>query len=373
MEIKSYRAKSVQEALAMVRADLGPDAAVLHTRELPPGMMRLLGATRQVEVIATAEAEQVPSRLPETTEPHPAARPAIVEPRRRFRTTLAASATGGMNLLPEAEAGARDAVSCLYQRLLAQQWPRDLADEYLQRLLRVVGDHEFDNEYLLQARLARLVEDELSKCRPIETQLGRCRTVALVGPTGVGKTTTIAKLAANFRIRQRKRVGLVTVDTFRVAAVDQLRSYADIIDLPMEIASTPEDLRRACQAMSGLDLILIDTAGRSPRDAGQLQQLRQVLAASNVDEIHLVLSTVSSTTTLIKAAELFSTVGVSSIVLTKLDEAHGLGNVFSLAKSCPVPFSYLTHGQNVPADIAPAERGRLARALVGVAAEAAHA
>ena len=113
--------------------------------------------------------------------------------------------------------------------------------------------------------------------------------MALVGPTGVGKTTTIAKLAANFRLREKRRVGLITVDTYRIAAVEQLRTYADIIDLPMEIVSTPREMHQAVARMADLDLILMDTAGRSPRDEVKIQELKSMLAEAEPDEVHLVL------------------------------------------------------------------------------------
>ena len=113
--------------------------------------------------------------------------------------------------------------------------------------------------------------------------------MALVGPTGVGKTTTIAKLAANYRLKEKRRVGLITVDTYRIAAVEQLRTYADIIDLPMQVVSTPREMREAVGRMDNLDLILLDTAGRSPKDEVRIQELRAFLTEADADEVHLVL------------------------------------------------------------------------------------
>jgi flagellar biosynthesis protein FlhF len=370
MDIKSYRARSVQEALAMVRADLGPDAAVLHTREVPPGMMRLLGAVRQIEVIATAEAESVPSRMPQLS-PTPApvmpSRERRVDPRHRFRSQMVDSATVGVDLLGDAPQGtSEDAVARVYQQLVKQQWPQELAAELVQRVLQVALDEELTSQPMLQARVARLLEEDLPACRPIEVRPNAQRVVALVGPTGVGKTTTIAKLAANFRLRQRKRVGLITVDTYRIAAVEQLRTYADLIDLPMEVVSNPREMREAVARMANVDLLLIDTAGRSPRDESKLQELQTVLAEAQPHEVHLVLSTVASAATLVDSVEQFYSVGATSLVLTKLDEAAGLGNVAALLRNAALPLSYLTHGQNVPADIVPAERRRLARAMVGL-------
>jgi flagellar biosynthesis protein FlhF len=189
--------------------------------------------------------------------------------------------------------------------------------------------------------------------------------VALVGPTGVGKTTTLAKLAANFRLRDGLRMGLVTVDTYRVAAVEQLRTYAEIIDLPMKVVTSPRDMRRALDELQGLDLVLIDTAGRSPRDDLKIQELKSLLAEARVDEVHLVLSLVASARSLEATAEKCAPAGPTSMILTKLDEAVGMGLLMSVARRVPLPVSYLTTGQDVPDDIEPAQARRMARLVLG--------
>jgi flagellar biosynthesis protein FlhF len=188
--------------------------------------------------------------------------------------------------------------------------------------------------------------------------------VALVGPTGVGKTTTIAKLAANFRLRDKHRVGLITVDTYRIAAVEQLRTYADIIDLPMEVVSSPREMREAVTRLSHLDLVLLDTAGRSPTDEIKIQELRSFLGEAGTDEVHLVLSTVASAQTLERTVRQFATAGVTHLILTKLDEAAGLGNLVPLLRGAELPISYLTNGQNVPDDIAPATANKLSSLIL---------
>jgi flagellar biosynthesis protein FlhF len=189
--------------------------------------------------------------------------------------------------------------------------------------------------------------------------------VALVGPTGVGKTTTIAKLAANFRLRDGIRMGLVTVDTYRIAAVEQLRTYAEIIDLPMKVVTSPREMRRALDELSGLDLVLIDTAGRSPRDELKIQELKSLLAEAQVDEVHLVLSLVASPKSLQATAEKFAPAGTTAMILTKLDEAVGMGSLLSVARRVPLPVSYLTTGQDVPDDIEHASARRVARLVLG--------
>jgi flagellar biosynthesis protein FlhF len=211
-----------------------------------------------------------------------------------------------------------------------------------------------------------MLASELMVSGPIEALPGQGRGVALVGPTGGGKTTTIAKLAANYRLRENKRVGLITVDTYRIAAVEQLRTYADIIDLPMEIVSTPREMREAIARMSDLDLILMDTAGRSPRDEVKIQELKSMLAEAEPDEVHLVLSAVGGARSLAMTAERFATVGTTSLLITKLDEATVLGNLLSVTRKCGLPISYLTDGQNVPDDIQVAKSEKLAWMILGI-------
>jgi flagellar biosynthesis protein FlhF len=254
----------------------------------------------------------------------------------------------------------------LYTDLIDADVDEETARDLVERVRQEVADHDRQQPAQLKARLAELVEAEFSVAGPIQPAPGKRRLVALVGPTGVGKTTTIAKLAANFRLRDKLRVGLITVDTYRIAAVEQLRTYADIIDLPMEIVATPREMHQALAQMSDLDLVLLDTAGRSPRDEVRLQELKAMLIEAAPDEIHLVLSSVASSTALTKTAAQFAAVGATALVLTKLDEAASLGNLLPLVRGSRLPLSYLTHGQNVPDDIAPACSGRLARCLLGI-------
>jgi flagellar biosynthesis protein FlhF len=216
--------------------------------------------------------------------------------------------------------------------------------------------------------MARLLEGEFRVTGPLGVSTGQGAVVALVGPTGVGKTTTVAKLAANYRLRENKRVGLIAVDTYRIAAVEQLRTYADIIDLPMEVVSTPREMREAVTRMRDFDLVLLDTAGRSPRDEVKIQELRAMLAEAEPDEVHLVVSAVSGARSLTSIAERFAAVGVTAMLVTKLDEATGLGNLVSTARACQLPLSYLTDGQNVPDDIQVAQPAALARLILGIAA-----
>ncbi len=247
----------------------------------------------------------------------------------------------------------------------------ELARELVERVRREVRGGELSDPLLLQARIARMIEADIRAAGPIAITPGKCRVAALVGPTGVGKTTTIAKLAANYRLKEKRRVGLITVDTYRIAAVEQLRTYADIIDLPMEVVSTPREMRAGRRPHVGLDLVLMDTAGRSPRDEIQFQELKAFLTEAGADEVHLVFSSVAAWRTLEQTADRFAAVGTTALILTKLDEATGLGNVLPVLRSSRLPLSYLTNGQNVPDDIEIASCSHLAKLVLGLeAAEA---
>jgi flagellar biosynthesis protein FlhF len=391
MEIRTYRAKSLQEALDLVRADLGADAAVLHTREVKSGgLFRMFNRARHIEVTAS-EGVDVPSRLPERVQRReqahdraslPAAGPVGFEAsyRSQFRQTCTQlhrdnQASDLHSMVEElcrqkADRASEELPATLFHiftDMIEADVDEAIARELIERVRSTAPAHDLSDSTLVRSRVAQLVEDQIITCGPIHVPPGSApRLVALVGPTGVGKTTTIAKLAANHRLRQKLRVGLITVDTYRIAAVEQLRTYADIIDLPMEVVSTPREMREAVARMHDLDLVLMDTAGRSPRDEVRIQELKSMLAEADADEVHLVLSAVAGASNLAHTAEKFAEVGATGLILTKLDEATGLGNLLPLLSRSKLPLSYLTHGQNVPDDIAIAEKSRLAAMMLGI-------
>ena len=397
MEIKTYRARSMHEALTLVRRELGPEAAVLHTREVRSSrLFGLIQGPRQIEVTASVSVN-VPSRLP--VEPQPEA--AVTEPAARRGPGPESPSNGSAPSTPIAPrtesptvfsddlkdqltdlramlqglcrrsqsgggADLPDSLFRLFTDLIDADLNEDLARELVERVRVEAPGAELTDPVLLKARIARMLEAEIPTSGPIEVRSGGQRIVALVGPTGVGKTTTIAKLAANYRLKEKRKVGLITVDTYRIAAVEQLRTYADIIDLPMQVVSTAREMREAVRRLDGLDLILMDTAGRSPRDEIKIRELKALLAEAGADEVHLVLSIVAGARTLAMTAERFAPVGTTNMILTKLDEATGLGNLLPLVRSSKLPLSYVTNGQNVPDDIEVAAADRLTQLVLAV-------
>jgi flagellar biosynthesis protein FlhF len=381
MKIHTYRAKTMQQALDLVRHELGPEAAVLHTRELHASLLGRLLFGKSYEIAASAEAD-VPSRLPaavsyEPAQPQFAGSPIEANYRDRYRNdfrTQVGAELDELNFMSNqlqhhtTESDVQhlpDALFQIYADLIEAEFEERIAQELIEHL-RSETPVDLNDSFAMRAELLRLVESELRVSGPLQVTPNSGKVVALVGPTGVGKTTTIAKLAANYRLRENKSVGLITVDTYRIAAVEQLRTYAEIIDLPMEVVSTPREMREAIARMRSLDLVLMDTAGRSPKDDVRIQELKTILAEANPAEVHLVLSAVGSAKSLATTTERFAAVGTTSMIVTKLDEATGLGNLLSVARSCQLPVSYVTDGQNVPDDIQVAQKRTLAQQILGL-------
>lgn len=190
------------------------------------------------------------------------------------------------------------------------------------------------------------------------------RIIALVGPTGVGKTTTTAKLAAMYALNRGNKVALITMDIFRVGAVEQLKTYTKIMGIPLEVASTPKELERAVERNSDCDLILIDTAGRSHKDADKLEEMKGFLQTTIQADIYLCLSATTKDRELEEILKRFSIFDVSKVVFTKLDECESFGCIVNLLLKASLQIAYFTNGQRVPEDIEVATSDKLAELIL---------
>jgi flagellar biosynthesis protein FlhF len=261
-----------------------------------------------------------------------------------------------------------NALARMYHTMVSQEIGEELADRMLGSVRDdLTADEQDDPERVRRATvvgLARRLPTMRSLPKGGKQDDGRPLTLALLGPTGVGKTTTVAKIAAAYKLRFGHRVGLITCDTYRIAAVDQLRQYANIIGLPVEVAITPADVEHACHQLRDCDVIIIDTAGRSQRDAGKLGELTALLDAAQPHQRHLVLSGAASSRVLHQAADRFAAASPDHVVFTKLDEAVGLGPLVGVVDRLGTPVSFVTTGQEVPDEIELARGERLAEGML---------
>ncbi|UNK16692.1 flagellar biosynthesis protein FlhF [Paenibacillus sp. N3/727] len=191
------------------------------------------------------------------------------------------------------------------------------------------------------------------------------RIVYIAGPTGVGKTTTIAKLAAEQLFKYQRKVGFITSDTYRISAVDQLRTYASILNVPLEVVQSPGDMQRAMHRLEDCDLILMDTAGRNYRNELLVSELQSLMAPSDHSETYLVLSLTSKSSDMVEITDHFSKFGLDKVIFTKLDETGSCGPLFNLLNAHPLKVSYMTNGQNVPDDLLMPDTTMLSRMLLG--------
>jgi flagellar biosynthesis protein FlhF len=381
MHIRTFRAPSLQEALEQIRYQMGPDASVLHTRQVRDGWMGWLGRT-YVEVTAGLKDQgHLSIESTEHLEESDSDETTATIHFGRYRTTsmggnrIKGAGQGGDVYAPTATSPLPGALAAYREELLDMGVASHTADRWCQSTLgfaTAMGDYSADNlaPTSWSEHLRRSVTRELQIGSPIRTQPGDRRIVALVGPTGVGKTTTVAKLAAGFRIEAKRRVGLLTIDTFRIAAVQQLRAYADIMDLPMEVVEHPAEMADALARLGDVDLVLIDTAGRSPRSDARIDQLVEILGAAQPDETHLVVSSTSSVPSIETTLRGFAPVGPTSVILTKIDETPHLAGPLSAIVGPTgdgrggMPLSYVTDGQQVPDDIAVADPNSLMQRLI---------
>ena len=372
------------EALAQVKRRFGRDALILNTRTFTQGGFMGFGGKTCVEITAAPPGSSVAYRPRRRTTPagsgggrgdgppptRPAPQPALAPLQETaFLKELGQVKSMVQNLVHETRRARAqqvpDELFDSYRALIEREVAESVADQLIEQVRCDLTDAELRAPATVRARLAQALEEMLPVAGPIQLRPAAGPTViALIGPTGVGKTTTVAKLAANFCLRDRKSVGLITIDTYRIAAVEQLRTYAQIIDVPLEVVVTPEELKDAVERMADRDVVLIDTAGRSQRDSAKIAELQQFFAAVRPHEVHLVLSGTCGSAVLREAIERFNPVGVDRVIFTKLDEALGFGVVLSCLQQADARLSYVTTGQDVPEDIEVGQGRRLAALIL---------
>ena len=380
------------ECLGEVKRVMGPDAVILHTRTLT--IKRFLGLRRReiVEITAGRQGPRATRRIPSPTrylESNRQGGVAVAPPPQvhlppapRFAEHLQPIDQTLLNDLMSQMRGLTDKVTRIEQETIAPEVPKALRDEF-ELLVENQVERDLAEEicktihgslrpdHLTQKQFVReKIAEQLERLIPTSGAIVRTTTtgphvVALIGPTGVGKTTTIAKLAAKLKLDENRKVGLITLDTFRIAAVDQLKKYADIIGSPLKVVGTPDDLREAVASMRECDFVLIDTAGRSPLDALKLSELKTFLDAAAPQEVHLVISTVVSRECMELAIQKFGAVRLDKLIFTKLDELRHVGTILSVVRTARKPLSYVTTGQDVPDDIEVARGRRMAQLILG--------
>lgn len=359
MKVKKYEAANMQEALIKVKADLGADAVILHSKKIIKGGIFGLFGKERIEILAASES------LP------PADISISQDIQEKFHIL--------QSELKEVKSFIHTLLKQVRQGSTAPHFPEQYEDWFLkllqnevdeklaQRIIKEVQEEcpKPQDANLIRTTVIQKIVKIFGDPKPIILKEKEQKIVALIGPTGVGKTTTIAKLAAIFNIRYRKKVALLTADTYRIAAIDQLKRYAEIMKIPLEIAFTPEELRDGIKKHFDKDLILIDTAGRSQKDIKKVNELKDFMDEAKPSEIHLVLSATTKYKDLLDIFEKFSQIPINVLLFTKLDETTNFGGILNTISTLNKSISYVTTGQNVPEDIEIVKPEKLAKLIIG--------
>lgn len=252
----------------------------------------------------------------------------------------------------------------ILEKLEKNEVDKVIINELKEDIIEKLTFEEQQDEDLVKDTIVGILNGYVKDVKPYDNNKSK-KVVVFIGPTGVGKTTTLAKLAANMVLNDKQKVGLITSDTYRIAAVEQLKTYSEIIGAPLSIIYSPTEIVSAVKNYADKDIILLDTAGRSHKDQYQLTELKSLLK-SNIDfETYLVLSATTKFSDCIEIIKSYSFLEDFKLLFTKLDETSSYGIILNIAYITKKPIAYLTTGQSVPDDIEIADKSKIINRLVG--------
>lgn len=420
MVIKKYIAATENEAIALAKAELGEDVTIMNIKENNPKGLSKLFKKSSVEVTAAVDDVKKEQVRPESKtaaadfeklqqaldagrfKPASDSKSARIEENKErlvrnnqiIRDNVVDIVSDKIDSNNEIE----QKLNTL-QDLIEKQMAVSVKDEqqkydkkedknkaYLNLIRRQLLDNDVEMSYIEQiiddikgsigsnssldnilAGVYQKIVLKIGQPHLIDTQNKKTKFIFFIGPTGVGKTTTIAKIASTMKLSKKVKVALVTSDTYRIAAVEQLRTYANILSIPLKVVYTAEEMENIRDELIDYDLVLIDTAGRSHNNVEQKEDLIKLLGAIPQDEqeVYLVLSSTTKYKDLVRISQTYSEMTKYNLIFTKLDETDTIGNIYNLRVLTSAPLSYATWGQNVPDDIGKFNAQKIAKQLLG--------
>jgi flagellar biosynthesis protein FlhF len=377
MKIKTYVVKTLPEAYPMILRDLGKDAIILKTKPVSaPGFFGMF-RKKKLEVVAALDLADKPNKqetpaLKEEVKPveeastNVFAQEALLKELSEVKGLIRSITTGDQQ-----SSGIPQPLEKWVETLKDQEVDEEVIQFILKRVsLRVEKLDELTNEEIektLVSILEQLITEGMSK----EADDSTPYLTTLVGPTGVGKTTTLAKLAAARVLHGRVRVGLLTADTYRIGAVEQLKTYANILNIPIEVVQSPEDVQPCIDRLKGCQMILMDSAGRNYLEDQYIEDINRYLGFEAPQENYLVLSMTTRWRDMKKITEKMKSVPIDKLILTKWDETTCYGAALNMLYHYPYPLAFLCIGQGVPQDIMTPNPAFMAKKILGVDEHAA--
>ncbi|MDM5332742.1 flagellar biosynthesis protein FlhF [Ureibacillus composti] len=372
MKMKKYTAPSIAEAMKQIRADLGEDAVIIYSKVVVT--KKLFGLIKHKNFEVLAGVDQIETK-PTTGSMLADLQPDHFQP---SRSTVQEEVHSENTLLTselKSEIADLKAMLQSMQRLTVEsQIPQEMKPflDFLKRqelneeLITAISDELFQL-YKKQGTLSNLeikeVAEQYLKEKMLSLPIGglsyKRKYINLLGPTGVGKTTTIAKMAARAVLEKKKKIGFITTDTYRIAAIEQLKTYANLLQAPVEIVYNANDYKAAIKKFEHLDLIFIDTAGRNYKEAKYVNDLKKLIEFDEEVESFLVLSLTAKEKDMETITEQFGEIPIEKFIFTKIDETNTIGTLFNLMIKYNKGLAYYTNGQEVPEDIEEAKIEKL--------------
>ncbi|MGD9807462.1 MAG: flagellar biosynthesis protein FlhF [Deferribacterales bacterium] len=374
MRIKKYEVFDMKEAMKLIKEELGPDAMILSSRKVVKNNSLGLFSRPIIEVTAAVEDDDRVKKGKKTVgiNVDPSKEPGVKDHSQGGELDKIAELINTLGLnkfhslmtdiadikrqMMEMQAGLKENIMIdltgpireFYNLMVKNGVDEIIAYKFLKKIEKRASHNLTPNQ------IKNLVTSLMSELIPIEKDYFSSindKVLALVGPTGVGKTTTIAKIAANLSLKQKKKVALITVDNFRIGAVEQLRTYAEIVDIPLRVASTPAELEKIIYECRDFDYVFVDSMGRSQFDDSQINDLLKFMEVSPLIKVALVMSMSSNHQEMVETFDRYSKLMPEYLIFTKLDETRYFGPLVNLPIKKKTPLMLLAGGQNVPDDM----------------------
>lgn len=377
MIIKRYIGNNTQEAIMKVKMDLGVDSLILNTKKVRKKGFLNFFKKPMVEVLAAVDennkaGESTNKNLKDSASEYND----IVELNNKVKNMetllnkigkkLEVSITGmpdSRQVEDEANIPSR-ALKVFYNNLINNEVNKEYALKIIEDTRSLIKENASVNEIV--SAIKGVISSALGKPSSINPDTGgKPRVVIFVGPTGVGKTTTLAKIAANLTLAEGKNIGLITADTYRIAAVEQLKTYAQILGIPVSVIYSSDEIKETIKNYEDKDIILIDTAGRGYKNKPHMEELKQLLEILQADEVYLVLSMTMSMSSCKETIKNYSFLKDYKLIFTKADETPAYGIILNTRVMTGKSLSYIANGQNVPDDIEMADIEMIIKNLLG--------
>jgi len=369
VKVRKFVAPTLKEATALMKKELGNDAFILSTRVLDKRTD--LGIQKHFEITSGIE-EELDVVLAEVDNKIPKSKSSFNEELMNLQKRVIGNSSSNRKnddsdtivIAPKTKKRVKITAEQLKQyvdKLIYQEVSKPI-------IKSIVNQIKKSEEFIDASNIEDYVITSLSSMIPTTNfeikKRGKQKIVAIVGPTGVGKTTCIAKLAAISKILNNLKIGIISIDTYRLGAIDQLRIFSEVSSIDMLVAYEPSEMRGLIKKFSDKDLIFIDTAGRGQKNKSELEKTKEFLDMINLDETYLAISATNSTKNLQDVVKKFEVFDYSALVVTKIDEGVVFGNIINVASVSKKPLIYLTNGQVIPDDIIAADSDFIAKMVV---------